>query len=47
MYYLIDKYASFEPNQGPPKIEKDQMAVLPSEKNHNLGAGSDGHSDSE
>ncbi|KAJ4416585.1 hypothetical protein N0V85_002216 [Neurospora sp. IMI 360204] len=47
MYYLIDKYAPFEPNQGPPRIEKDQMAVLPSEKNHNLNAGPDGASDSE
>ena len=47
MYYLVDKYAPFDSNQGPARIEKDQMAVLPSEKNHNLDADYDAASDSE
>ncbi|KAK3355577.1 Fructosamine kinase-domain-containing protein [Neurospora tetraspora] len=34
MYHLVDKYAPFPGNEGPPRIAADQMAVLPVEKDH-------------
>ncbi|KAK3934345.1 Fructosamine kinase-domain-containing protein [Diplogelasinospora grovesii] len=38
MYYLIDKYAPFPEGEGPPKLEKSEMASLSAERDHTMDA---------
>lgn len=39
MYYLIDKYAPFSTGEGPPRLEKSEMATLSAERDHTVGEG--------
>lgn len=34
MYYLIDKYAPFPPNEGPPRLMPSDWDILPQERDH-------------
>lgn len=34
MYFLIDKYSPFEPDQGPPRLQQSERVAFPTEADH-------------